>query len=101
MTKTAVDRFRKLRKEVMAAIRRQLEDDAGCKSYEGTFEWLTGYPCYFADETGTAQPDFYKLTLHCYVLGPSRHYEWMGATPDEVLDQAERDIHQWIRGGEW
>ena len=45
MTKTAADRFRKLRKEVMAAIRRQLEDDAGCKSYEGAFEWLTGYPC--------------------------------------------------------
>lgn len=101
MTKTAADRFHKLRKKVMAAIRRQLEDDAGCKSYEGTFEWLIGYPCYFADETGTAQPDFYTLTLHCYVLGPGRHYEWMGATPDEVLDQAERDIHQWIRGEEW
>lgn len=101
MTKTAIDRFRKLRKKVMAAIGRQLECDADCKSYEGVFEWLAGYPCYFEDETGTAKPDFYQLTLHCYVLGPSRHYEWTGATPDEVLDQAERDIHQWIRGDEW
>lgn len=37
--------------------------------------------------------------LHCYVIGPSRHYEWRGRTMDEALDKAEADINTWIE--EW
>ena len=43
------------------------------------------------------QPDFYLIRLHCYVLGPGRHYEWKGRTLKNALDKAEKDINQWIR----
>lgn len=97
MNKKDQERFSVLRKKVADYIRWYLEDDCGHKSYEGTWEALASYPSYFEDETGTAEPDFYRLTLHCYVLGPSRHYDWDGSTFGEALDECERDIDQWIR----
>lgn len=90
------ERFIQLRKKVMAAIKRELEQDSCCKSYEGTFEWTVCYPDYFEDESGDAKPNYYVLTLHCYVLGPSRHYEWRGRTKAKVLDDAEQDIESWL-----
>ena len=69
-----LERFYRLRRKVMKAIRQQLEYDPHCKSYEGAFEWTVCYPNYFDDETGTQKPAAYILTLHCYVLGPARHY---------------------------
>ncbi len=95
---TDKQRFEKLRKRVMNAIKREIERDGGHKSYEGTLEWTICYPNYFEDETATQGPCFYQLTLHCYVLGPSRHYTWDGNTMAEALDNAERDIYQWTRG---
>ena len=88
-------RFLALRRRVMRAIRRALREDPCCKSYEGTFELLVGYPDYF-DGENTAEPDFFKITLHCYVLAPARHYEWKGKTFKEALDSAEREIDSWI-----
>lgn len=88
-------RFLALRRRVMRAIRRELEEDSCCKSYEGTFELLVGYPDYF-DGEHTDKPDFFKIVLHCYVLGPARHYEWRGNTFKEALDSAEREIDSWI-----
>jgi hypothetical protein len=97
----AVDeRFSKLRKKVMQAIEEQLAIDCSCKSYEGTFEWNICYPDYFEDETGNKGASFYMLTLHCYVLGPGRHYQWKGKTMDETLDKAEKDIYRWLGGNE-
>lgn len=93
----AKQRFDALRKKVMAAIGEQLADDPHCKSYEGTFEWTTCYPNYFDDEKGVAAPNYYVLELHCYVLGPSRHYRWDGRTRTEVLDKAEKEIEAWNR----
>ena len=89
-------RFDALRKLVMDAIRKELEIDCHCKSYEGAFEWLTCYPNYFDDPEAKEGPNFYVLTLHCYVLGPSRHYEWRGKTRGEVLDKAEKEIKSWL-----
>lgn len=89
-------RFDALRKLVAEAIRKELEIDFHCKSYEGTFEWTVCYPNYFEDNDGTAEPNYYILTLHCYVLGPARHYEWRGETKAEVLDKAEREIKLWL-----
>ena len=89
-------RFDALRKKVMAAIAKELAIDPYCKSYEGTFEWTTCYPNYFDDENGEEAPNFYVLTLHCYVLGPARHYRWEGRTREEVLYRAERDIESWL-----
>lgn len=96
MTKAEYERFVALRKKVMAAIKRELEIDCSCKSYEGTFEWKICYPDYFEDEEGVLAPDHYVLTLHCYVLGPARHYEWRGRTATKVLDKAEREIESWL-----
>ena len=94
-------RFLALRLCVMQAIRRELERDNSCKSYEGTFEILVSYPDYFDQEYDNKpdQPDFYLIRLHCYVLGPGRHYEWKGRTLKNALDKAEKDINQWIREG--
>lgn len=94
-------RFLALRRRVMQAIRRQLEQDSTCKSYEGTFEIFVSYPDYFDREydNKSDQPDFYIIRLHCYVLGPGRHYEWKGRTLKNALDKAEKDINQWIREG--
>jgi hypothetical protein len=88
-------RFLALRRRVMQAIRRELEEDPCYKSYEGTFELLASYPDYFDGEY-TDEPDFFKIVLHCYVLGPARHYEWTGKTFKEALDSAEGEIDSWI-----
>ena len=94
-------RFLALRRRVMQAIRRQLEVDSTCKSYEGAFEILVSYPDYFDWEYDNKpdEPKFYLIHLDCYVLGPGRHYEWRGRTLKNALDHAEKDINQWIRGG--
>lgn len=97
---TAMERFFALRKRVMKAIHEQLLIDCGCKSYEGAFEWTVCYPNYFEDDTGDMGATHFVLTLHCYVLGPARHYDWHGKTMDKVLDQAEKDILKWIGGDE-
>jgi hypothetical protein len=89
-------RFDALRQRVMQAIKKELETDGHCKSYEGTFEWTTCYPNYFDDPNGKAAPCFYVLELHCYVLGPARHYRWDGKTRAEVLDKAEEEINSWL-----
>lgn len=89
------ERFSRLRKKVMQAIKRELEYDSYSKSYEGTFEWTECYPSYFEEEEGKTSIH-YRLTLHCYLLGPGRHYDWRGETKAEVLDQAEADIGRWI-----
>lgn len=90
------ERFKALRKKTMSAIHNDLNEDPFCKSYEGSFEIAACYPNYFEDETGDQGPDAYCIRLHCYVLGPNRHYEWFGQTLDEALDSAEEDLNQWI-----
>lgn len=85
----------RIRKAVAAAIRQALEEDGYCKSYEGTFEIGATYPNYFEDATGTASPDGYFVTLHCYVLGPSRHYTWTGDTPLEALQTCQAELENW------
>lgn len=90
-------RFEFLRNMVMNAIGKQLEEDGCCKSYEGAFEWIACYPNYFENPDPKAEPNYYALELHCYVLGPGRHYRWSGKTKTEVLDKAEREISSWLR----
>lgn len=87
-------RFDALRKMVMEAIEEVCE--FGGKSYEGTFEWTVCYPDYWQDPEAKAGPELYILTLHCYLLGPARHYDWRGKTKAEVLDKAEREIKTWL-----
>lgn len=82
---------------VAEAIRKQIAEDPCCKSYEGTWELLFSYPSYFEDETATATPDFYRITLHCYVLGPGRHYNWVGESWEEALEKCKHDVMEWIK----
>ena len=96
MNKQEQKRFAALRKMVMDAIKRELEIDPHCKSYEGAFEWCFHYPDYFEDPDATSGPDDCLLILHCYIFGPARHYKWTGNTPTKCMDKAEKEIKSWI-----
>ncbi len=74
MTRQEHAKFAALRKQVAAYIAKILEDDSGCKSYEGAWELLVSYPNYFEDETATAQPDFYQITLFPLRCGTRKLY---------------------------
>jgi hypothetical protein len=37
-----------------------------------------------------------KIELYCYVLGPSRNYEWTGRTMEEAIARATADISIWL-----
>lgn len=89
------DRFARLRKMVAKEIERQLAIDCLCKSYEGTWELTVSYPNYFEDEAATAKPDFYQIVLHCYVIGPHRHYDFSGKSWDECLEKCENAVASW------
>lgn len=96
MTKAEHERFKALRKTVANMIRAELDKDQCCKSYEGTWEVMASYPNFFEDETGIAPPDCYIIRLHCYVLGPSRHYTWRGETWGAALSACEKEIMGWM-----
>lgn len=94
-----MEEFLELRKRLFKAIDEYFSDpdgDGACKSYEGTFEIEVGYPDYFEDENASKGPDFYMIKLHCYVIGPNRHYEWKGKTLAEALHKCKNDIDDWI-----
>ena len=98
MTKAEHERFKALRKKVMDAVGWELtENDGYGKSYEGAFELIVVYPNYYEDYDATQGPESYCIRLHCYVLGPSRHYDWFGKTFGEALSKAEKEILSWIK----
>lgn len=81
----SLERLVSLRARLFACIEKALAEDDHCKSYEGTFEVVM--PCYFGGD--------WVIRLHCYVVGPSRHYEWRGSTIEEAELKAEVDITSW------
>ncbi len=87
MTPT-LESFRAL---VFSGIKRALEIDPHCKSYEGTIGVF--FPGYFANRDGDGE---FLVELACYVLGPSRRYEWRGLTIEEALARATVDVTRWI-----
>lgn len=95
MNKEQRRRFSALRKQVADYIKKELDDWVHHKSYEGIWEVMVSYPSYFDDETASAQPDCYNITLHSYLIGPSRSYTWRGETLDEALRKCEKDIDEW------
>lgn len=71
----------------------------GCKSYEGAFELFVSYPDvfeYWKDEIKD-ESDFVKITLHCYVVGPNRHYDWTGKNIHEAVVKCRKDLEQWCK----
>ena len=91
----AYKRFLKLRRRVMEAIEKTLKIDPYCKSYEGAMELTLRYPNFF-EQCEEDVPCYCEIRLHCYVLGPARHYIWTGETLDEAVDKAKQDLDVWL-----
>jgi hypothetical protein len=83
--------FMALRADLFAAIKASLEQDGHCKSYEGQLTIGYQLPNYFVDSGPT-----WMVSLACYVIGPSRHYEWFGDSFEEALEKCEADVREWI-----
>lgn len=98
MTKNEKALFAYLRAKVGSYINECLEDDQGHKSYEGTWELTVSYPSYFESDDFTSPPESFTVQLHCYLLGPARHYKWSGRTWEKALVNAKKDIETWIEG---
>jgi len=95
MKKELYEEFNKLRRQTAKAIGKILSIDGHCKSYEGTWELSAIYPDYFEDETASSEPHLYRITLHCYLLGPGCHYGWQGNSWEEALRKCKTDIEDW------
>jgi len=94
-------RLRVLRAELFQFIARSLAEDGHCKSYEGALE--IHLPNYFEenatkDDYGWLRAGAWGIGLHCYLLGPNRHYLWSGESFEQALIKAETDIRAWMRG---
>lgn len=90
------ERFLADRKRLFRMIQKALEEDGMCKSYEGALEVRSEWPDYFDDDTSTAESATYHcITLHCYVLGPARHYDFCGKTFGEALQKFEAALDEW------
>jgi hypothetical protein len=86
-----LDAFREL---VHRGIRRALEIDGTHKGYEGAMAYTIDVPSFF--DFQEAAPCVHSLFLRCYVLGPSRQYQWRGTSADEVFTLATTDVERWI-----
>jgi len=84
--KKQMKRFLRLRKDLLEAVLVCVREDAHHKHYEGQFQ--LEFPGVFGG--------FTKISLDCYVIGPSRSYRWEGDTLKECLDKAEPEIRAWI-----
>lgn len=82
-----------LRQLVFAGIDVALAVDGHHKSYEGALGVEALWPSRFEPD----HVESYAVHLHCYVLGPSRHYDWIGPDPDAVIDEATAAVRQWVR----
>lgn len=94
------EQFYELRKRLAKAIAVEIALGYGHKSYEGTWEISYGFPDYFDDPTADAPPEAVKIQLHCYVVGPGRHYQWYGKDFDEAFEKCKADVEKWLAGWE-
>lgn len=82
-------RLMALRADLLAAIPAAIEEAGGhCKSYEGTFTVVM--PNAFEHERR------WVVALDCYIIGPSRHYDWHGETLADAVTQAETAVRGWL-----
>lgn len=80
------------RDRLFAAIKRELEQDGHCKSYEGAIE------VYAPGHVNLGEP--WSVKVHCYVLGPNRHYAYTGKTLSDCVDLMNSDLDEWISESE-
>lgn len=88
ITTEELTRLEYYRKRLFGAIAKSLEQDGHCKSYEGQLSVC--FPSYH-DSDGDI-----SLQLDCYVLGPTRHYEYTGKNLGKCLDKAEEELARWM-----
>lgn len=89
-------RFVSLRKRLFNAIDVALRQDCG-KSYEGFMTVTEEYADYYDDPKADGRPNRVCIHLDCYIVGPHRHYDWVGKTFAEAFAKCERDIESWIK----
>ena len=87
--------FFKLRKKVNEAIRHAWANGEPGKPYDGEWEVTC---CYAGAYEGRVEfREEWKIELHCYLLGPGRHYFWLGRTFEAALKQCKADVEEWCR----
>lgn len=96
MNAKSMAQFDKLRRSTAQCIKAILDAGEPGKMYEGTWEILCSYLDAFEDPDCTSGPVYWEIHLHCYLLGPARHYEWSGETFEEALVKCQADVLEWI-----
>lgn len=92
-----MDRLMRLRKYLFDKIREAFADGAIGKSTEGLFEVCHSLADYYEEEyKGGYSGELWIVKLYCYVVGPSRHYEWKGRTLEDAVKKAENEIYGWF-----
>lgn len=97
LTPKFIAEFSALRKRLAEALAALLKEDPHHKSYEGSWELTFCFNDVFRDPEGDAPPYFFMIRLHCYLIGPSRHYEWGGTSWEEALLRCRHDVEMWIK----
>lgn len=94
VTDVEIHKLQELRELLFDGIEMAIESGVGHhKSYEGAIE--ISFPNYF-DERQQTFTSNYALTIHCYVLGPNRHYTFEGNTLEEAINQAMEHVREWV-----
>jgi len=88
--------FTALRKRLNTCINWLQEQGEPGKSYEGTWEIRIEMPDATDDPNAELPPDWCKIKLHCYLIGPSRHYEWTERTVEKAFERCKKDVEKWI-----
>lgn len=91
-------RFVCLRNFLFSKIREAFEKEGAIgKSTEGAFEVVHCFPDYYEEEYKTPYSgECWIIRLYCYVVGPSRHYEWSGRNLLDAVKKAEKEIYGWF-----
>lgn len=88
------ERFYALRTRLFELIR--AVDDGYHKSYEGAVDLTISFPNVFESEyNAKLLPEYYTLTVHCYLLINGRHENFEGDTFTECLNKFEKDLVRW------
>lgn len=90
-------RFQKLHSQVINACKQAVSEGSGSKSYDGQMSFSIDLPAFYE---GDITP-IYHIHLQCYLIGPTRSYDWFAATAEECLNKAETDINYYIRSERW
>lgn len=88
-----IERFQKLHLQVVDACKQAVNDGSGSKSYDGRMSFSIDLPAFYEENS----LPLYHIHLQCYLIGPTRSYDWFGLNADECLNNAEADIQYYIK----